>query len=77
MPELRYCSLRSQLKISALGKAGGEHLRLPTQPADGGSEFPAQLVEVPAAAVGQLDPLEVIPHAFVRIEVRRVARQLD
>lgn len=34
-----------------------------------------QVVQVRAAQVPQLDPLEVLPHPFVRVEVGRVGRQ--
>lgn len=59
-----------------MAEAGGEHLRSATQPADGEAEFPAQLGEILAAAVLQLDPLQVIPDALVRIQVGCVRRQL-
>src|SRR5262249_30388627 len=43
--------------------------------ADGEAELPAQLVEVMAAAVRKLAVFEQLPHALVRIELRRVRGQ--
>ena len=42
----------------------------------GSDELQAQLVKVVAADIAQLDALQMVPHAFVGIEVRRIAWQL-
>lgn len=47
------------------------------QAADGEPQLPAQFVEILTAAVPKLDPLEVVPDAFIRVEVRCVGRQLN
>ncbi len=46
-----------------------------TEAADGEAELPAQFVQVLAAAVLQLDPLQQVPDALVGIQLGRVARQ--
>lgn len=60
---------------AAVAKAGGEEVDPPAQAADGESEFPAQFVEVPAAAVLQFPALEQSPDALVGIEFRRIGGQ--
>src|SRR5262245_41186687 len=47
----------------------------PLQAADRQAEFPAQLVEVAAAAVPQFPALEEIPDALVGVQLGRVAGQ--
>jgi hypothetical protein len=63
------------VNIAALAEATDEPLGGAAKAADGQAELPAQLVQVLAAAVLELDALEQIPDAFVRIEVRCVAGQ--
>jgi hypothetical protein len=68
---------RSLQLIAELVEAGGEQVRFAAEPANREAEFPAQFVEVLAAAVLQCDPLELIPDALVGIEVGCIARVLD
>ena len=50
-------------------------MRLAAEAADGEAELPAELVEILAAAVPQLDALQQVPNALVGIEVWGVAGQ--
>ena len=45
------------------------------QPTDGQAQFPAQLIEVLAAAIPQFDALAVVPDPLVGVQLRGVARQ--
>ena len=56
-------------------EAGDETVGLAAQAANGEAEFPAQFVEVTAAAVLELGALEVVPDAFVGIELGRIGGQ--
>ena len=58
-----------------MAEAGDEAGDATAQAANGEAEFPAQLVEVVAAAVLELTPFEQVPDALVRVEVGRVRRQ--
>src|SRR4051794_30410563 len=62
--------------VPALGDAATEDLVLVAEPLDGPARFKPQLVQIGAAEVAQLDVLEIVPDALVRIQVRGVARQL-
>lgn len=58
-----------------MADAGGEAVGSATEAAEGEAEFPAQLVEVAAAAVRELGAFEQVPDALVGIELRRIGRQ--
>lgn len=58
-----------------MAKAGCERVWSAAEAADGESEFPAQLVEVMAAAVLQFTLFEQVPDPFVGIEVGCVGGQ--
>jgi hypothetical protein len=59
-----------------MGNAGADEVRLLAEPLGGGPELPARLGEVRAAAVAQLDVLEVPPDPLFGIQLRGVAREL-
>lgn len=63
------------MKIAARAEAGGEAGGLAAEPTDGQSEFPGEFIEIVAAPVPQLDPLEQIPDALIGVELRGVAGQ--
>jgi hypothetical protein len=50
-------------------------MRLAAQAADGQPQFPPEFVEILAAAIPQLGPLQQIPHPLIGIEIRSVAGQ--
>lgn len=56
-------------------EAGDKAVRRAAEAANGQPEFPAQFVQVVAAAVLQLAPLEQVPNALIRIELGRVGGQ--
>jgi hypothetical protein len=62
--------------VAALLGASPDDVPLVAEASRGPAEFLAQVPQVPAADVPQLDPLEVIPDALVRVQLRRVAGQL-
>ena len=50
-------------------------MRLAAQAADGEAEFPAEFVEILAAAILEFDPFEQVPDTLISIEVRGIAGQ--
>jgi len=62
--------------VTGLCEAGSEDTPFVAEPLLGAAQCQSQRVKVSAAAVGQLNPLEVVPDAFGGVEVRRIAREL-
>lgn len=52
-----------------------DNVMFATKPSDGQVELMTQLGEVGATQVAQLHPLEIVPNALIRIEIRRIARK--
>ena len=61
--------------IAALSDTAAEHVGLVAEPFDGEAQFDAELGQVSAAEVAAFDVLEIVPDAFVRVEVRGVVGQ--
>ena len=58
-----------------MAEAGDQAIGLAAETADGESQFPAEFVEVVAAAVRKLTALQQVPEAFGGIEVGRIGGQ--
>jgi hypothetical protein len=73
---LRGCLGLGRGGVPALRNAAAENLALVAESLDGQAQFEPQLVQIGAAKVAQLNVLEIVPDALIRIQVRGVARQL-
>ncbi len=60
------------LNIGALRYAASDNVRLAPQALDREAQLAAQFREVVTDQVTEFDPLEVVPDAFIRVELRRV-----
>ena len=69
----RLLTLQRCLKAAAVAEAGRDELRPALEPPDGLTKFPAEFVQVVAAAVPGFAVLQDVPDALAGIEVRRVA----
>ena len=61
--------------IAGVADAGAQDVGAAAQVLGGAGELPAEVREVAAAGVAQLDALEVAPDALVGVEVGRVGGQ--
>src|SRR5919197_5180539 len=76
LPQLgAYCSPRRFLDITTLPEAGGDELWSPLQPSNRQAQLLPQFGHRLAAAVLELDPLELIPGALVGIQLWGIPRQ--
>ena len=62
--------------VAAVVSTGADDPPFVAEASGGTAEFAPQVRQVAAAEVPQLDPLEVVPDALVRVQLRRVAWEL-
>src|SRR5262245_64292155 len=61
--------------VACLVEAAVDDGALVTEPSRSQAQGVAQVVQRGAAGIAQLDPLQVVPDALVRIQIGRIARQ--
>ncbi len=62
--------------VAGLADAALNDLALVPEPASCSPQLTAEVRQVPTADVPQFDPFEVVPDAFIRVQIRGVAGQL-